>query len=78
MKDETDELRQPARQWSKLLAAATATVAVVAPGAMILGAAHSESTAAAASRTSQTQPTLAAGDQGLVQAICIHHACADW
>ena len=78
MKGETDELRQPARQWSRLLAAATATAAVVAPGAMILEAAHSAAAATAASRTSQTQPTLTAGDQGLVQAICIHHACADW
>jgi hypothetical protein len=77
MKDETDGLRQASRQWSRLLAAATATVAVVAPGATILGAAHSTSASSTANRTNQTQTTQA-GDQALVQALCIHAACADW
>lgn len=77
MKDETDGLRQASRQWSRLLAAAAATVAVVAPAATILGAAHPASTSSMGNGSSQTQPTLA-GDQGLVQALCIHTACADW
>ena len=77
MEDEMEGLRQAPRQWSRLLAAAAATVAAVAPGATILGAAHSASTSGTANRTSQVQPTLA-GDHMLVQALCIHNACADW
>ena len=75
MKGETDDLRQASRQWSRLLAAATATVATVAPVATILEATHSASTASTANGAGQTQPTLA-GVQELVQALCMQPC--DW